>query len=64
MKSWYLSKTLWFNIITLIIGIIGQATEIFPMDAQTAKVFALIIAAGNFILRFMTSEPIVMKKDA
>jgi uncharacterized membrane protein len=55
MKKWYISKTLWVNLIALIAmvaqGISGK--EIIDLDAQ-----AVILAGINFILRIATKQQI------
>ncbi len=58
MKPWYLSKTIWFNVITVSLGIIGQVSGIFPISDHP-KLYASVIAVGNIILRFLTEKPIV-----
>jgi hypothetical protein len=57
-KVWWKSKTLWFNIITVLVGVIGQVTDVFTLDAKTSQIFAGILAVGNFLLRFLTETPV------
>lgn len=57
-KVWWKSKTLWFNIITVLVGVIGEVTDVFTLNAQVSKIFAGILAVGNFILRFLTETPV------
>ena len=58
MKPFYLSKTLWFNLITVIITIIAlpEVTHLIP----TAGIpyIGLINAVGNAILRIYTTQPL------
>lgn len=58
-KKWYLSKTLWANVISIIILTIqnGTGTQILnvPMAAQ-----ATIIAILNIILRTITNSNITV----
>ena len=48
IKSWYTSKTLWFNILSGILVIVQLATEQAWISIETQ---ALIIVVVNFILR-------------
>ena len=57
-KSWYLSKTLWFNALALVVLVaasFGYTGEISPDFAAFAPAIVIII---NVILRFVTKEPI------
>lgn len=61
-KSWYTSKTIWFNALTVALAIIGflmvtQSTSGLPLDLDPKW---LVIASGiiNIILRFMTNQPL------
>lgn len=58
MKKWYQSKTIWFNIITTAIAIIGDVTKIIPFSAGALEVFGIILALGNVALRYVTTTPI------
>lgn len=51
MKKWYLSKTLWLNVIG-IVAIIFTGKEIDPTISGS------ILAVLNMILRLITKEPI------
>lgn len=61
MKNWYQSKTVWFNIITILIAILTQlSTIVESQDVKNAILAA--VGFGNIILRvFSTSEPIETK---
>lgn len=59
MKKWYQSKTVWFNIVTTIVGVVtflqGQ-----PTFAEFAPWLVLVAGIGNLILRiWFTDQPIV-----
>jgi len=54
MKKWYLSKTLWVNIVALA-AIIAQTTTGFIIDPASQ---AAILAVINLILRAITGEEI------
>jgi len=59
MKKWYLSKTLWVNIIALT-AIIAQTTTGFVIDPASQ---AAILAVINLILRAVTGEEINWSGD-
>ncbi len=59
------SKTIWFNILTLVAGflVLAQGQD-FVADNPTASTFILIaIAAVNFALRFVTKVPVTLVKE-
>lgn len=67
MKVWYTSKTLWFNALVLVIGALAeglpQLKDLIPADVYPALVG--VVAAVNFSLRTMTSQPVVgVKRDS
>ncbi len=49
------SKTLWFNVITIAIGIVQVVAKTYPIPTE---VLALIVGVGNVILRMFTEMPI------
>lgn len=54
MKKWYTSKTVWFNVIT---GVVG-ATALFA-GVINPQVLSVITGVGNVIIRvFFTDAPI------
>lgn len=57
MKKWYQSKTLWFNVITLILLVIGEVYKTFPFDP---KLYGIITGLGNIILRVFTNTGLFM----
>jgi len=61
MKKHFLkSKTLWFNAITIAIGI---AEVLGDIDFIPAKSLILIIGIGNLLLRVITSEQLTIDKN-
>lgn len=56
LKKWWMSKTLWVNIIALIAIILQEATghEAFNPEYQ-----AMILGVINMILRTITKEKII-----
>ena len=57
MKSWISSKTLWFNVVAAGLSVLIDSVSSSPIDPQYQ---VLIIAVGNFFLRFVTAEPIAV----
>lgn len=51
MKKWYKSKTVWFNVITLLLGCVAVFNDIYPIPAEYV---ALVNGMGNVFLRFIS----------
>jgi hypothetical protein len=58
MKNWWQSKTLWFNFLTAVVGVVGDLTNQIKFDAKTGAIFSIILVVGNSLLRFLTTQPI------
>jgi len=55
-KRWYESKTLWFNILAVVVLVANQfGFASFELDAEIATG---IVAVINMLLRFVTRLPI------
>jgi len=57
MKKWYNSKTIWLNIIGLVIALAGELSNAFPAG-QVAKISAFVLTIANIILRLLSSTVI------
>jgi hypothetical protein len=57
MKNWYQSKTMWFNIIGLVVAAAGEFSNAFP-TGQVAKISAFVLTIGNIFLRLITTTQI------
>lgn len=57
MKKWYQSKTLWFNIIGLVVAAAAEFSNAFP-NGQVAKIAGIVLTVGNIILRLITTTAI------
>jgi len=55
MKNILQSKTFWFNVITIIIGIVEVINGSYPIPPE---ILGLINGFGNLILRTLTGEPV------
>ena len=58
-KPWYLSKTIWFNIISLLASILAYYGIDIPAD-QIGPIATLIVIIGNIILRGVTKEAVTL----
>ena len=57
-KKWYHSKTLWFNVLT---GVVGVSTILITegrLSKEVASGLATFVTIGNIILRILTTKPI------
>lgn len=64
-KVWYLSKTLWVNILVVVIAILGfVAGDQFPIQLGPDAIYYIGFALGilNIVLRFLTGQPVSMTK--
>lgn len=62
-KNWYTSKTVWFAVLTVLIGIAGAfGFGEFVPDASTAQmieaVTLIVVGLVGILLRYLTKEPI------
>lgn len=61
VKPWYLSKTLWLNVIVFLIAVIGvlmgpQFAEVLPKE--WGKYLLAIVSVLNLLLRLLSSQPL------
>lgn len=54
-KAWYRSRTVWVNVLMLILAIIATVQE---TNAVPIEELAVIAAVVNVVLRFVTVDPI------
>lgn len=61
MKKWYTSKTVWFNLIALVVAVANYfGYKDFPPDPNTGAYALTIIAVINLILRAVTDKKITL----
>ena len=60
-KQWYLSKTLWLNLLTTAVGVVGYLAGSDLIAQNPALMAAFVSAQGvmNVILRLVTGKAIV-----
>lgn len=56
-KEFYKSKTFWFNVVTILIGVVEVISNTYPIDPQ---VLLLINGLGNLFLRLLSGDPITI----
>lgn len=63
MKPWYLSKTIWLNAITLLVGVLGYLIGHETVQDYPALVSVFVAVQGglNVLLRFVTVLPVSTK---
>ncbi len=57
-KKWFLSKTLWFNLLTIALGVVDVVSGVYVINPEY---IALINGVGNVLLRIVTTEPVKLK---
>lgn len=58
-KPWYTSRTLWFNVVSLIVAVAGVLLDPkLALDPGIVTGATLAITIGNMVLRVLTSQPI------
>jgi len=64
-KSWYLSKTVWFNLLTLTFSVLAifGGIELGVSDDEVNSISIAAVAVANIVLRFLTAKPIMQDKS-
>jgi len=57
-KPIWKSKTIWFNVITLTLGILEVVNGVYLVDTQQ---LLLINGVGNLLLRYVTNTAVTLK---
>lgn len=58
MKPWYTSKTVWFNIVTFVIGLFAIPSVVQLVPSVALPILAIVNPVGNYVLRFLTTTAI------
>ena len=59
-KAWYFSKVLWTNLLIAVFIIVQGVTGI---EIASSEVEGLVAVVLNIILRFLTTQPVTLKKE-
>lgn len=57
-KPWYTSKTIWLNVISAILAIVGALQTSIPITPTIASAFAGTVTVLNIVLRLLSGAPI------
>ncbi len=57
-KCMFLSKTLWVNAITLVVGVLLLVTQQEWLPDHLEPILLMVVGALNMVLRFLTNQPI------
>lgn len=55
-KSWYFSRTIWVNVLTVAVSIGTQFADVVP-PTVAAKLLGFV-GVLNIVLRFITTQPV------
>ena len=60
MKKWFLSKTIWLNVVTFVASGLGaiSGSEWIKDNPEAAAIVGGLIATCNIVLRFVTDKAI------
>jgi len=62
-KAWYRSKTIWFNVLAIIVALATQFGYQGNIDPEFQQIGATVLMVGNLILRFKTNSPVGGKDE-
>lgn len=66
MKAWYRSKIIWFNAAAGGVAFVAGAWQLYadaiPLPKWAVLLAGSIVAAANVGLRFITSDPLTVKR--
>ena len=60
-KKWYLSKTLYVNVLTVAAAMLAYIASVggdLHLDGETVAVLTAVVGLINIGLRFLTSQPL------
>lgn len=66
VKPWYLSKTVWFNVVSFVIltvGIILDNATALDLPPLALAWLGVLVTIGNAFLRFQTYQPVGAKRE-
>ena len=57
-KPWYRSKTIWLNVVTVLIVSLTAISREMGLTATQLEIIAVIVAVLNILLRVLTDRPL------
>lgn len=57
LKKWFKSKTVIFNVVTLLVAIAMVLSEM-DLPKKSLEILGAVVAIGNIFLRFMVNKPL------
>jgi hypothetical protein len=59
-KKWYTSKMVWFNALTVLVGVVGYLAGHEVIQSNATLLAGMVAGQGalNVVLRFLTWKPI------
>jgi hypothetical protein len=57
-KPWYQSKTIWLNVVTVLIVSLTAISREMGLTATQLEIIAVIVAVLNILLRVLTDRPL------
>ena len=60
-KPWYLSQTIWLNVVALLIEIVGTILDsagLLQLPPQWQTYLGVVVAVLNIIKRWLTTQPL------
>lgn len=63
MKKWYESKTVWLNVISIVLEVLNLLMDNPIIPAKYAGALTMLVNVLNIILRFITTTAIGFKSD-
>ena len=58
MKPWYKSKTIWFNLVVLLVSLASAVAADPAAKPEITQVASYVLIVGNVCLRLLTGETI------
>lgn len=57
-KPWYKSKTIWLNVVTVLIVALTAISREMSLTAVQLEIIAVVVAVLNIALRVITDRPV------
>ena len=64
MKSWWKSKVLWFNTLTIALVVLEMSVDLTWITAQMQQIIVISVAVVNALLRMVTTQPLTTESTS